>query len=75
MKGKWPRGLQKQQKKDQPELALPLEEEDEKPKIGGPTKNQLQNYQQTNAKHKKTKNRSRYFRVVKCIPWAKGEWS
>jgi hypothetical protein len=33
-----PWGLQKQQKQDQPELALPLEEEDEKSKIGGPTK-------------------------------------
>jgi hypothetical protein len=33
-----PRGLQKQQRQDPPEWAPPLEEEDEKPKIGGPTK-------------------------------------
>jgi hypothetical protein len=33
-----PRGLQKQQRQDPPEWAPPLEEEDEKPKIDGPTK-------------------------------------
>jgi hypothetical protein len=33
-----PWGLQKQQRQDPPEWAPPLEEEDEKPKIGGPTK-------------------------------------
>jgi hypothetical protein len=52
-----PWGLQKQQKQDQPELALPLEEEDEKSKIGGPTKESITKYQQTTAKHKKTKNK------------------
>jgi hypothetical protein len=38
-------------------LALPLEEEDEKSRIGGPTKESITKYQQTIAKHKKTKNK------------------
>jgi hypothetical protein len=38
-------------------LALPLEEEDEKPKNGGPTKESITKYQQTTTKHKKTKNK------------------
>jgi hypothetical protein len=38
-------------------LALPLEEDDEKSRIGGPTKESIAKYQQTIAKHKKTKNK------------------
>jgi hypothetical protein len=50
-----PRGLQKQQKQDPPELAPPLEEEDEKPKIGGPTKESITKLLANKHKHKKVK--------------------
>jgi hypothetical protein len=56
-------------------LALPLEKEDEKPKIGGPTKNQSQTYQQANAKHKKTKNKKSTLMSYRAHTLGKGEWS
>jgi hypothetical protein len=39
-----PRGPQKQQRQDPPELVPPLEEEDGKPRIGGPMKEKGANY-------------------------------
>jgi hypothetical protein len=57
-------------------LALPLEEEDEKPKIDDPAARHSQkSIRETTFRQKNTKDRSQYFRVVKHIPWAKGERS
>jgi hypothetical protein len=61
---------------DQPGLALPREDEDEKPKLDGPTKEDSQKkYQRNNVQNKTTKNNSQYYRVIRRIPRARGAQS
>jgi hypothetical protein len=71
-----PRGLQKQQRQDSPELAPPLEEENKKPKIGGSTKESVTKLLVNKHKTQEGKEiRSRHRQVTKHIPRVKDEWS
>jgi hypothetical protein len=49
-------------------LALPLEEEDEKPRIGDPAERHAQKSIRETTFKEKAKDRSRYLQVIKSIP-------